>query len=56
MQVDCGLELLLLCPFQETLGRGEESLVPCISGPSATSFLGVMPVHVHYEHVHRYVV
>ena len=56
MEVYGGLELLLLYPFQEALGRGEESFVPRISGPSATSFLGVMPVHVHYEHVHRYVV
>jgi len=56
MEVDGGLELLLLCPLQKALGRGEESFVPRISGPSATSFLGVMPVHVNYEHVHRYVV
>ena len=53
MKVDCCLQLLLLCPLHEASRRGKESLVPCISGPSATSFLSVVPVHVHHKYVHR---
>ena len=56
MQVESDLKALAFEIFHELLRVREETLVPCPSCPSATSFVGIMPVHVHYEHVKRDVI
>ena len=56
MQVESYLKTFILEVFHEFLRVREEALVPSPSGPSATAFIGIMPVHIHYEHVKRDVV
>ena len=56
MQVERGLQVLLLCPLQEALRRGKQASVPGVACPAATCRLGIMPVHIYDEHVERNVV
>ena len=56
MQVDGNLETLVLHLGHEHLRIREYALVPCPSCPAATARIGVMPVHVHHEHVKRNIV
>ena len=56
MEVHGHLQLVVLDPAQESLGVGEEGAVPCVTRPSASRGLIVMPVHVDHKHVERNVI
>ena len=56
MQVKSDLQSFALEIFHELLRIREKAPVPCPSGPSATSFVSVVPVHIHDEHVKRNVI
>ena len=56
VQVHSGFHAGIVEEFQELLIVGKEALVPVPAGPAATGFgRNRMPVHVHHQHVERYV-